>query len=512
MDIVMGHKGNIVVLLFFLAVAPVAAAVMIDLRLVTGNVTNPVYVTHAGDGSGRLFIVEQNGRIKVFDGTNLLAQPFLNITTQTLFSGEQGLLSMAFHPGYATNGHFYVYFTNTNGTSNVVARLTATPPSTNIVNASTLQTVLRIPHVNADNHNGGPLQFGPDGYLYIGTGDGGGGCDDSGAGNNAQNLGLLLGKMLRIDVNNFATNYTIPPGNPFVGVAGARPEIWAYGLRNPWRFSFDRLTGDLWIGDVGQDQREEVDMRPVSSTGGENYGWRLYEGFLTNTCNVAFSNVTSVLPVFDYDQTLGRCAVMGGYRYRGAKISPLVGTYLYADECGGQVYGATLNAGAWSSVLLTDTVFTVTSFGEDQAGELYLTRYATAGSIYQIVWKDTDTDGMPDDWENDNTLNPNSGADASQDIDGDGFTNLQEFLSSTNPHNAGSALRVTNIQRAGNDLTVNFTSASNRLYQVETTTNLVGGVWSLFTNNISGTGNILAVIEAGAVVGTNRFYRVRVMP
>ena len=491
----------------FLFATAHAVALTLDFQLVTGSLNNPVYITHAGDGSGRLFIVEQTGRIKIFDGTNLLASPFLDISSMTLFSGEQGLLSMAFHPGYRTNGQFYVYFTNPDGSSNVVARFTAAPPSANTVNTNTMQTVLRISHPDNSNHNGGQLQFGPDGYLYIGTGDGGSGCDPP---NNAQNLSALLGKMLRVDVNNFATNYTIPPSNPFIATNGARPEIWAYGLRNPWRFSFDRLTGDLWIGDVGQGTREEVDLQPVGSPGGENYGWRLYEGFCTNCCGVTFSNVPTVLPILDYDHGSNRCAVMGGYRYRGSKIAPLFATYFYADECGGQIYSAATNSvGAWTNALVANTSFTITTFGEDQAGEVYFSDYG-GGAIYQIVWRDTDGDGMADDWENDNGLNPNDPGDASLDPDGDGFTNLQEFLANTNPHDPTSAFRIKSVALAGG-FQLSFASASNKLYRVERTDDLGTGVWTTMTNNIVGTGGPIQVSDPNAAGQSMRFYRVRLL-
>ena len=507
----MSHVAKLQWMSFLFTAVCSLAAPTVDLQLVTSNVTNPVYITHAGDGSGRLFIVEQTGRIKIFNGTNLLAAPFLNISPMTLFSGEQGLLSMAFHPGYATNGCFYVYFTNTAGTTNIVARFTASPPSGDSVSTNTMQVLLRIAHVNASNHNGGQLQFGSDGYLYIGTGDGGGSCDNSGPGNNAQNLGSPLGKLLRIDVNNFATNYTIPPSNPFVSTNGALPEIWAYGLRNPWRFSFDRLTGDLWIGDVGEGAREEIDFQPAASAGGQNYGWHCYEGFLTNTCGVACSNYPSALPIFNYDHS-GRCAIMGGYRYRGTKIPSLYGTYLYADECGGQIYGlATNGTGAWVNIFTNDTPLTITTFGEDQAGELYCSHYATAGAVYRIVWKDTDGDELPDDWEQ-QYFGSTTGAAASADPDGDGFTNLQEFLAGTDPTNAMSALRITFIATSSTNIVIRFASVTNKLYSIERTDILTTNVWTTVTNNVAGTGGVVQYMDVGAAGVSNRFYRVRLLP
>ena len=468
-----------------------ALAVTIDLQLVTGSVTSPVYVTHAGDGSGRLFIVEQGGRIKIHDGTNLLPAPFLNMANMTLFSGEQGLLSAAFHPGYSTNGHFYVYFTNLSGSSNVVARFTASPPSANTVNTNTIQTVLRIAHLNAGNHNGGPIQFGPDGYLYIATGDGGGSCDDTGAGNNAQNLGLLLGKMLRIDVNNFATNYTIPPSNPFVSSNGVLPEIWAYGLRNPWRFSFDRLAGDMFIGDVGQGTREEVSFQAASSAGGENYGWKCIEGNLTNTCSFACPGIVAVPPILDYSRSPNR-AVTGGYRYRGSRIPPLVGTYVFADyfnfmSAPAPIVGATnTTSGAWNTNLLLTAAFNISSFGEDEDGELYVCRHATAGQIYRIVWKDSDGDGMPDD---------------------------QEIIAGTNPTNNLSLLRITSVTTEGDDTRVTWSTAGGRTNVVQVTSDLSS--YSNISPNIVITGSgdaITNYLDPDGVIQTQRFYRIGVVP
>lgn len=500
----MGRQWVRAILAILFVALPGARAAIYDLQLVTGAVTSPVYVAHAGDGSGRLFVVEQGGRIKVLSGgTNLLATPFLNIANQLLFSGEQGLLSVAFHPGYATNGHFYVYFTNPAGSSNVVARFTASPPSANTVNTNTLMTVLRIPHVNAGNHNGGPMQFGRDGHLYIATGDGGGSCDDTGSSNNAQNVNLLLGKMLRIDVNNFATNYTIPPDNPFVGVAGL-DEIWATGLRNPWRFSFDRLTGDMFIGDVGQGAREEVSFQPVSGPGGENYGWPCIEGTATNTCSFGCAAPGMMPPILEYSRSPQR-AITGGYRYRGNAITPLFGTYIYCDYFNpAPIIGATTNSsGAWTTNLLLSAAFNVSSFGEDEAGNLYVCNHATAGQIYRLVWRDLDADGMADEWETANGVSDPAG-----DPDGDGFTNVQEFLAATNPNSAGSALRIAGIVPGGGGYVVSFASSSNKLYRVETTTDLVAGTWTEVANGIAGTGGTILVTNSAAVV-EQRFYRVR---
>jgi hypothetical protein len=232
------------------------------------------------------------------------------------------------------------------------------------------------------NHNGGQLQFGPNGYLYIGIGDGGSGGDPQ---NNGQDLGTLLGKILRIDVDS-GWPFTIPADNPFVGIGGARDEIWSFGLRNPWRFSFDRLTGDMFIADVGQNSWEEVNFQPSTSTGGENYGWRLMEG---NSCfNPATNcdNGTLTLPILVYDHSVG-CSVTGGYRYRGSKNPRLNGLYLYGDFCTGLIWGAQEDGlGGWNTTVLLDTNFSISTFGEDESGEIYFAhRSATDGEIYQVI-------------------------------------------------------------------------------------------------------------------------------
>jgi hypothetical protein len=448
--------------------APKSAAVSaVDIEQVVSGLSSPVGIFHAGDGSGRLFLLEQGGRIKIFDGTNVLATSFLDISALVQFSGvtdEQGLLGLAFHPGYETNGFFYVYYTKSGGASNVVVRYSVSADP-NVANASSNALVLAISHGNAGNHNGGELQFGPDGYLYIGPGDGGGSCDSTG--NNAQNLNSLLGKLLRIDVNNPATNYTIPPSNPFVSTNDARPEVWAYGLRNPWRFTFDRATGDLWVADVGQGTREEVDFQPVSSTGGENYGWRLYEGSLasiTASCtSITFSNVPAVFPILDYDHSGGRCSITGGYRYRGALIPDLYGSYVYADYCSGQISAATQVPGGWSVRELldlpSDTTFGISTFGEDESGELYFAA-RQAGKIFRIV-------GKP---------------------------------------------RITAVTFVSTNALIQFTTTSNSTYRIERTGDLVSGPWTLVTNNLAGTGGPVQITDIGGAAQSNRFYRVRLQP
>ena len=367
-----------------------ARAQSIALELVANNLANPVAITHAGDGSGRLFITLQCGKIVIYNGTGVLTTPFLDITSLVKSpcnngGGEEGLLSVAFHPTYSTNGFFYVHYTNVSGNI-VIARYTASPPSSNVANLNSAFILLSIPHPTNSNHNGGQLQFGPDGFLYIGPGDGGGGGDTN---NNAQNLGTLLGKMLRINVNgdDFPTdpnrNYSIPSDNPFVGITGL-DEIWALGLRNPWRFSFDLLTNDLFIGDVGQNNIEEIDFQPASSNGGENYGWRCYEGnsaFNTSGCGPA-SNYE--FPIFEYSHTNG-CSVTGGYRYRGNEFPQLFGIYFSGDFCSGIMWGTTQNGSIWTTTQLLDTSLSISTFGEGEDGEIYLAHYSSSGAIYHIV-------------------------------------------------------------------------------------------------------------------------------
>jgi glucose/arabinose dehydrogenase len=353
-----------------------AAAPPITLRPVVTGVQNAIGLTHAGDSSGRLFIVSQNGRIIVFDGTRLLSQPFLDIDPLVACCGEQGLLGLAFHPQYETNGFFFVNYTDNSGDT-VVARYRVSPSDPNVADPNSASVILQVDQPFA-NHNGGQLQFGPDGMLYVGMGDGGSGGDP---GNRAQNLNELLGKLLRIDVDH-GLPYTVPADNPFVGMSGRRGEIWAYGLRNPWRFTFDRATGDLFIADVGQNQFEEINWTPASSRGGENYGWRLMEA---NHCFNPSSNCNDgslTLPVLEYGRSDG-CSVTGGYRYRGGIYPSLQGVYFYGDLCTGTIWGATRGAdGAWQTTELFESQLTITSFGEDEGGEVYVVGYN--GTIFRI--------------------------------------------------------------------------------------------------------------------------------
>jgi glucose/arabinose dehydrogenase len=356
------------------------AAVTLALQEVVRGFTQPVFVTGAGDGSGRLFVVEQGGTIRVVQNGTVLPQPFLDIRGLVRAGGEQGLLGMAFHPRYAENGRFFVNYTARDG-ANTVAEFRVSRDDPNRADPSTRRVLLAIPDF-APNHNAGMLAFGPDGYLYVGTGDGGGAGDPR---RTAQNLRELLGKMLRLDVDG-GDPYGIPPDNPFVGRGDARPEVWAYGLRNPWRYSFDRATGDLWIGDVGQNAWEEIDFQPAASRGGENYGWSIMEGSHCFRPSSGCDPTGLVLPVAEYaTHAGGTCAVTGGYVYRGSAFPALLGVYLYADYCSGQMWALYPDAsGAWRSAELLRAPVRISSFGEDEAGELYVTGHDT-GIIYRVT-------------------------------------------------------------------------------------------------------------------------------
>jgi glucose/arabinose dehydrogenase len=373
---------------------------------IASGLSAPVHVTHAGDGSGRLFVVEQPGRIRFIQNGNVSA-PFLDISgrVRSPASGggtEEGLLSVAFPPGFgATKDYFYVYYTNRDGDNQLSRFYLSSDPDSAEANSEEL--ILLFEHPVFSNHNGGQLAFGPDGYLYIGPGDGGGSGDPR---ENAQNLGSLLGKLLRIDVepntsppvfgepqgylplvfnhshgNQNELAYSIPADNPFVGTPGARQEVWAFGLRNPWRFSFDRASGDLYIGDVGQSSWEEVNIQPAASAGGENYGWNIMEGF---ECYGATACDQSglTLPVHAYPTRAGGCAITGGHVYRGQAYPNLQGIYFYGDYCSGTIWGLKRDGNNWQNQELASTPYNISSFGEDQAGELYLTD--RGGSVYQL--------------------------------------------------------------------------------------------------------------------------------
>lgn len=349
---------------------------------VASGFNSPVFLTSAGDGSGRLFVGEQDGYIFIVrDGVYDDTDPFLDVwdrLSNDVFQGgytERGLLSMVFHPGFPENGLFFVNHTDRNG-DNVIARYHVNPDDPDHADPSSRVELLRIPQLFYD-HNGGGMAFGPDGYLYIGVGDGGSFGDNPGV--TAQDLSLLLGKVLRIDVS--ADTYAIPPDNPFVGVEGAQPEIWAYGLRNPWRISFDSLTGDLYIADVGQADYEEIDVQIAGSPGGANYGWFNYEGMHSYRGRDPIPDVT--LPVAEYPHLIG-CSVSGGYVYRGESMPELHGVYFFGDYCNGRVWSLVrTSASKWNVQPFQQTGWTITSFGLDDQGELYVVDYK--GSIYRLA-------------------------------------------------------------------------------------------------------------------------------
>ena len=358
----------------------VTPPVNLALQTVASGLSSPVHLA-SPPNDARLFIVEQPGRIRIVQNGQLLGAPFLDITGKVMDGGEQGLLSVAFHPQYAANGHFYVYYTDNNGDL-LIERYTAPSATANTADPASARTIIGIPHPSNSNHNGGQLAFGQDGFLYIGTGDGGAGNDPP---NNAQNRNELLGKLLRLDVNpaNQAP-YSIPSTNPFVNQAGMRGEIWAYGLRNPWRFSFDRVGSMLYIGDVGQNAREEVNAVP-RTTAAVNYGWKIMEGTrctgLLGICDQ--SGLT--LPVHEYDTGGGTCAVTGGFVYRGSAIPEVAGLYFFSDYCKGGLRSFRLVNGAATDVREWNAGVggTITSFGEDRDGELYVISHG--GTIGKLV-------------------------------------------------------------------------------------------------------------------------------
>ena len=366
-----------------------------------------VEITHAGDS--RLFVVQQNGIIKILnaDGTTN-STPFLNISTIISTGSERGLLGLAFHPAYATNGYFYVNYTNTAGNT-VVARYAVNGSNPQIAN--TTGTILLTINQPASNHNGGCLRFGPDGYLYIAMGDGGGAGDAS---NNAQNINLLLGKLLRIDVDT-ASPYAIPIGNPFAGIAGA-DEIWAYGLRNPWKFSFNKNNGDLWIADVGQGTIEEINkVAPTSA--GLNYGWRCYEGNSPYNTTGCPTSTTMTFPVAQYTHAAtGGCSITGGFAYTGTAYPNFLNKYFFADICVNKVgMVSETNVISYSGNLAGGFY---TTFGEDMNGELYVGS-SDNGTVYKLV--DTDQMKITENQKNQFTIYPNPATNAvfiaSQTID-----------------------------------------------------------------------------------------------
>lgn len=361
--------------IFFLSLSISLFAQEVDIELFQEGFTRPLDLQNAGDS--RLFIVEQGGKIKIVqeDGT-VNSTLFLDISNKVSSGNERGLLGLSFHPNYSSNGYFFINYTNTDGDTQV-SRFTVDSENPDLANPDSELEIIGYDQPQA-NHNGGAMAFGPDGFLYIASGDGGGSGDVN---NNAQNLNLLLGKLLRIDVDTFSggNNYGIPPDNPFVSVQNTRSEIWAFGLRNPWRFSFDEVENNLWIADVGQQQIEEINRQPIGE-GGVNYGWRCYEGnapFNTNGCPDP-SEIT--FPFAEYTHTAGNCSITGGYVYRGTTYSDIQGLYFFADYCSGMIGtvdddGTLINHGVFPGMWV--------SFGEDVNKELFAVDI-NGGKIYKI--------------------------------------------------------------------------------------------------------------------------------
>jgi glucose/arabinose dehydrogenase len=356
-----------------------AARIGLALEPMVGGLSDPLAVTHAGDGSGRLFVAEQQGRIRIVRDGTLVDEPFLDISGRISAGGERGLLGLAFHPEFPTDPRFFVNYTDPNGDTRI-SSFTVDPANPDRADPRSEVRLVSIGQPYA-NHNGGALAFGPDGFLYIATGDGGSGGDPHG---NGQSLETLLGKILRIDVDGPAGDrpYAIPADNPFEGQAGALPEIFVFGMRNPWRMSFDRANGDLWIGDVGQGAWEEIDV-VRAGTSGQNFGWNLMEGAHCFRPADGCEEPSLVLPVTEYSRGLGS-TVIGGVVYRGTEQPTLVGGYVFADYGSGNVWliDATLD-GPTEPVLALASDATISSFGEDEAGEVYATDLAT-GELLRV--------------------------------------------------------------------------------------------------------------------------------
>jgi glucose/arabinose dehydrogenase len=360
------------------ALAVIAAPAYAQIQLVpavSSGISNPTFVGHAGDGSGRLFIEEQAGVIRVLQPGSSTTTVFLDIRSKVLSGGERGLLGLAFHPMYSVNGRFFVYYTRVGDGAIVIAEYGVSSSDRNVANPSE-RILLTIPHPVNQNHNGGMIAFGPDGFLYIGVGDGGAANDPP---NNAQNVNVLLGKILRIDISPRGLDppYLSSPTNPFYGATAGRDEIFAFGMRNPWRFAFDPITQQLWVGDVGQGAREEVDTPIVS---GGNYGWRVYEGAACTNNDPGLCNPSNYIPpLFEYAHSNGRCSITSGQVYRGRANTFRWGDYVYGDYCSGEIF---VWDGANQRVVL-DTTLGISSFGEDEQGEIYVVDLG--GSVSRIV-------------------------------------------------------------------------------------------------------------------------------
>jgi glucose/arabinose dehydrogenase len=355
---------------------PPGSSGKLSLVAVATDLEQPLYLTNTGTGND-LYIVEKTGKVKIFENASSTPRSlaFLDITSKISSEGERGLLSIAFHPKYAINGFVFVFYTNLDG-NNTVSRFKANQ-LTKSVDLASEQVVLEIPHLEKNtNHNGGQLQFGQDGFLYISTGDG---TNQD----NAQNRQVLLGKMLRINIDS-GTTYGIPDGNPFK-VTGGAPEVWAFGLRNPWRFSFDRSTGDLWIGDVGQDRLEEINFTPKTSNAPQNYGWNITEATACYKPAINCDKTGISLPVREYTYGQGDRSVTGGFVYRGKLMPAFVGKYIYGDFVSGRIWSLTRSETGFVNALELDTDDNISSFGEDAEGELYVV--ALGGKVSRLVVK-----------------------------------------------------------------------------------------------------------------------------
>jgi glucose/arabinose dehydrogenase len=344
-----------------------------------------VDIKHAGDGSNRLFVVQQTGAVLVYKNGQLLDTPFIDVRRLITIGQEQGLLSIAFSPDYASNGEFYLFYTDQAGSSAIARYRVGSDPD--LADETSAEVLLAVAQPQA-NHNGGRLEFGPDNMLYVGIGDGGGGGDP---GLHGQNRATRLGTILRMDVESVDQGYQVPPDNPFFGQIGAVPELWAYGLRNPWRMSFDRLSGDLYIADVGQSATEEINFQTAAEGGGQNYGWNIFEGDGCFQSNPACATTQATPPVFAYGHDQGRCSITGGQVYRGPDYASLEGRYLYGDFCSGEIWALQQVNGQWSNELLGVTDISILTFGEDERGNVYVSGITGDGNgVVQLI-----SDGPP---------------------------------------------------------------------------------------------------------------------
>lgn len=409
-----------------------AATPTITLERVIGGLSSPLLATHARDTSGRLFLVEQPGRIRIFQNGTLLETPFLDISSQLIFSGERGLLGLAFHPEFATNRRFFVNYTRRPDGATVIAEYQASASNPNLA-SNAERILLTIPQPFA-NHNGGMIEFGPDGFLYIGMGDGGSAGDPQ---NNAQNVDSLLGKFLRINVDS-GNPYSSPSDNPFFGSTRGRDEIYAVGLRNPFRFSFDRKTGELYAGDVGQNRLEEIDI----ITRGGNYGWRVMEASDCFNPSTNCNRTGLTLPIAEYDHSVG-CSVTGGYVYRGSRFPSLDGIYFYGDYCSGVIFG--YRNGRSFEVRAPDSNLNITSFGEDSNGELYV--ISQGGEVFRILGPQNEPCSLT--CPNDITVT---------DEDGNG----SEVVTFSAPQTSGNCGTVTSTPASGSTFAVGTTTVRSR--------------------------------------------------